>query len=186
MATIKAFEGKIYFEIHCNCGFKMSESQEIQYINEYSYTCPNCKNIYFVQPQFNIININSIYNSLPKELHYKGYTGKVSYNPLEDEIINGKLENVDGLVLFEGYTHKELINDFQNAVNDFIDISKTDTKDNNVFEYKWFTIIDDIRYYSDQYLTADEAKCSSLFCDFDTEQIRESGIMNKFGTQTKM
>ena len=58
------------------------------------------------------------------ELYYKGYFGTVEYSE-EDNCYYGKIENVNDTVLYEGNTVEELKLDFENAVNDYINIKNT-------------------------------------------------------------
>lgn len=57
------------------------------------------------------------------ELYYKGYFGTVEYSE-EDACFHGKVENINDTVLYEGNTTDELKTDFENAVNDYINIKK--------------------------------------------------------------
>jgi predicted HicB family RNase H-like nuclease len=52
-------------------------------------------------------------------LSYKGFYGSVNFSAA-DEVFYGKVEGVHDLVTFEGATVKELKQDFQKAVEDYI------------------------------------------------------------------
>ena len=52
-------------------------------------------------------------------LSYKGFYGSVNFSAA-DEVFYGKVEGVHDLVSFEGATVKELKQDFQKAVEDYI------------------------------------------------------------------
>jgi len=58
-------------------------------------------------------------------LSYKGFYGSVNFSAA-DEVFYGKVEGVHDLVSFEGATVKELKQDFQKAVEDYILFCKFD------------------------------------------------------------
>lgn len=65
-----------------------------------------------------------------KTIRYKGYTGSISFSK-EDNVYYGKLLDVPALVSFEGSTEEELLDDFHNAVNEYIESSEN----NDNFSY---------------------------------------------------
>ena len=52
-------------------------------------------------------------------MKYKGFTGSIDFNE-EDNVFFGKIEDIDGLVNFEGSSVKELESAFHDAVDDYI------------------------------------------------------------------
>lgn len=54
-------------------------------------------------------------------LEYKGYTGTIEYSE-EDNLLYGKLLGIRSLVLYEGETVDQLIHDFHEAVDDYLDL----------------------------------------------------------------
>ena len=52
-------------------------------------------------------------------IQYKGYVGSVEFSE-EDEIFYGKVMGVRSLISYEGENEKELLNDFHNAVDDYL------------------------------------------------------------------
>ena len=50
---------------------------------------------------------------------YKGYLGSVDYSK-NDQMFFGKIEGINGLVIFEGKNVKELTEDFHKAVDDYL------------------------------------------------------------------
>lgn len=52
-------------------------------------------------------------------LHYKGYVGSIEFIE-EKEIFYGKLEFINDLITFQGASVKELKEDFQEAVDEYI------------------------------------------------------------------
>ena len=52
-------------------------------------------------------------------LAYKGYLGSVQYNP-EDEVFHGKIEAVTDLITFEADSAKQLRQEFEAAVDDYL------------------------------------------------------------------
>lgn len=54
-------------------------------------------------------------------LSYKGYHGSVEYS-LKDNILYGKVIDINGLISYEGKTIDELKKDFQGAVDDYLTI----------------------------------------------------------------
>jgi predicted HicB family RNase H-like nuclease len=55
--------------------------------------------------------------------HYKDYLGSVHFSA-EDEVFYGKIEGIDDLISFEGQSVEELKQDFQEAVEGYLDICK--------------------------------------------------------------
>lgn len=62
-----------------------------------------------------------------KYFEYKGYTGSIEYSE-EDNLLFGKVLGIQGLISFEGITGKELENDFQGAIDDYLDDCKASGK----------------------------------------------------------
>jgi predicted HicB family RNase H-like nuclease len=60
-------------------------------------------------------------------LIYRDYIGSVHFNA-EDEMFFGKIEGIDDLVSFEGSSVLELKKGFEEAVEDYIDISTINSK----------------------------------------------------------
>ena len=56
-------------------------------------------------------------------LTYKGFMGTVHFSA-EDKVFHGKIEGIDDLVTFEGYSVEELIKAFHNEVDDYITLCK--------------------------------------------------------------
>ena len=52
-------------------------------------------------------------------MRYKGFIGSVDFNE-EDNVFFGKIEDIDGLVNFEGSSVEELESAFHEAVDDYI------------------------------------------------------------------
>ena len=52
-------------------------------------------------------------------VNYKGYTGSVEFSE-EDEVFFGKVLGVRSLISYEGTSATELINDFHQAVDDYL------------------------------------------------------------------
>ena len=50
---------------------------------------------------------------------YKGYLGSIDYSK-NDQVFFGKIEGINGLVIFEGENVKELTEDFHKAVDDYL------------------------------------------------------------------
>lgn len=58
-----------------------------------------------------------------KYLEYKGYTGSIEYSS-EDKLLYGKVLGIKSLISYEGSTGEALEKDFQEAVNDYLDLCK--------------------------------------------------------------
>ncbi len=56
-------------------------------------------------------------------LKYKGYYAVVQYSA-EDEVLYGKIEGIDDLVSFESDSICGIKNEFENAVDDYIEYCK--------------------------------------------------------------
>ena len=54
-----------------------------------------------------------------KLLYYRGYIGNVRYSQ-DDNCFYGIVQNIKGLVIYEGTTLEELEKDFQEVVDDYI------------------------------------------------------------------
>ena len=52
-------------------------------------------------------------------IHHKGYSGTLEYSE-EDEVYYGKLTGINDLISYEGKTTEECIEDFMQAVNEYI------------------------------------------------------------------
>lgn len=53
------------------------------------------------------------------ELHYRGYVTRIHYSA-SDNILYGKIENIQDLVNFESDTCNGIVEEFHNAVDDYI------------------------------------------------------------------
>ena len=60
-------------------------------------------------------------------LNYKGFLGSVSFSE-EDDVLYGKIECIDDLILYEGGCVSEIKNAFKEAVDDYIEICKQSNK----------------------------------------------------------
>lgn len=60
-----------------------------------------------------------------KTLYYKGYTGSIEFS-VEDNILFGQLLGIRSLIMYEGETLKELVEDFHIAVDDYLESCKID------------------------------------------------------------
>lgn len=58
-------------------------------------------------------------NSSLNILEYKGYFTKIHYSA-EDSILYGKIEKIPGLVSFESVSAKDIVQEFHNAMEDYI------------------------------------------------------------------
>lgn len=61
-------------------------------------------------------------------LLHKDFIGSVHYSS-DDEVFFGKIEGIDDLITFEGESVKEIKFAFEEAVNDYIDLCKNESKD---------------------------------------------------------
>jgi predicted HicB family RNase H-like nuclease len=60
-------------------------------------------------------------------LKYKEFIGSVHFNG-DDEVFYGKIEGVNDLITFEGESVKELLSSFKEAVDDYINLCKSNKK----------------------------------------------------------
>lgn len=60
-------------------------------------------------------------------IEYKGYVGSVEFSS-EDELFYGKVQGIRPLISYEGSNASELVNDFHNAVDDYIDLCESEGK----------------------------------------------------------
>ena len=56
-------------------------------------------------------------------MEYKGYIGSVEFSET-DEVFFGKVQGIRSLISYEGTNAKELIKDFREAVDDYLEICK--------------------------------------------------------------
>ena len=54
-------------------------------------------------------------------MEYKGYIGSVEFSET-DQILFGKVQGIRSLISYEGTTVSELIEDFQGAVDEYLDL----------------------------------------------------------------
>ncbi|MEO1799632.1 MAG: type II toxin-antitoxin system HicB family antitoxin [Cyanobacteria bacterium J06629_2] len=57
-------------------------------------------------------------------MKHKGYLGSVNYND-EDKIFYGRVEYIRSLISYEGHDVESLQNSFQEAVDDYIELART-------------------------------------------------------------
>ncbi len=60
-------------------------------------------------------------------LKHKEFIGSVHFNG-DDEVFYGKIEGINDLITFEGKSVKELLSSFKDAVEDYINLCKTNKK----------------------------------------------------------
>ena len=60
-------------------------------------------------------------------LHYKGYIGSVEFSE-EDAVFHGKVVGIKPLISFEGDSVTAITNDFQNAVDEYLEFCSTNGK----------------------------------------------------------
>ena len=60
-------------------------------------------------------------------LKYKEFIGSVHFNG-DDEIFYGKIEGINDLITFEGKSVKQLLSSFKEAVDDYINLCKSNKK----------------------------------------------------------
>lgn len=58
-------------------------------------------------------------------IQYKGYVGSVEFSE-EDGIFYGKVLGVQSLISYEGESTKELLDDFHDAVDDYLETRKAE------------------------------------------------------------
>lgn len=58
-------------------------------------------------------------NSSLNILDYKGYFTKIHFSA-EDSVLYGKIEEIPGLVSFESVSAKDIVQEFHNAVENYI------------------------------------------------------------------
>ena len=56
-------------------------------------------------------------------MNYRGYTGSVEFSE-EDKMLYGKVQGIKALILYEGENAKDLVKDFQNAIDDYLDLCR--------------------------------------------------------------
>lgn len=67
-------------------------------------------------------------------MQYKGYVGSVEFSE-SDELFYGKVQGIRSLISYEGTNATELVSDFHNAVDDYLEMCKSDgTKPETAFK----------------------------------------------------
>ncbi|MDH2926046.1 type II toxin-antitoxin system HicB family antitoxin [Lonepinella koalarum] len=61
---------------------------------------------------------------MEKVLEYKGFIGSIEFS-LDDNVLYGKLLYINGLVTYEGRDLEELRQEFQLAVDDYLELCQT-------------------------------------------------------------
>jgi len=56
-------------------------------------------------------------------LQYKGYSGSINFS-VEDGVFHGKIMGIRSLISFEGNSVDSITEDFQNAVDEYLEICK--------------------------------------------------------------
>ena len=54
-------------------------------------------------------------------LHYKGYVGSIEYSEA-DGVLFGEVLGIRSLILYEGNCAKELVADFQESIDDYLEV----------------------------------------------------------------
>lgn len=65
---------------------------------------------------------------MSNRMKYLNFSGSIEYD-LDDKIFFGKVLDINDLVNFEGDNKEELQQNFQNAINDYIEFCKKINKD---------------------------------------------------------
>ncbi len=61
-------------------------------------------------------------------IEYKGYVGSVEFSQ-EDELFYGKVQGIRALISYEGTNAAELIEDFHEAVDDYLELCQAEGKE---------------------------------------------------------
>lgn len=61
-------------------------------------------------------------------VHYKGYDGSVEFSK-EDGVFYGKVVGIQSLISYEGKNEEELLADFYDAVDDYLETCKVQGKE---------------------------------------------------------
>lgn len=61
-------------------------------------------------------------------MEYKGYVGSVEFSQ-EDELFFGKVQGLRTLISYEGSNATELVNDFHDAVDDYLKLCEDEEKE---------------------------------------------------------
>ena len=57
-------------------------------------------------------------------LYYKGYIGSLEFSEA-DLVFHGKVQGIRSLISYEGENAKELVKDFHDAVDDYLELCKS-------------------------------------------------------------
>ena len=60
-------------------------------------------------------------------IEYKGYIGSIEFSP-EDELFYGKVQGIRALISYEGTNAQELIEDFHDAVDAYLELCQENGK----------------------------------------------------------
>ena len=66
---------------------------------------------------------------MSKVMEYKGYVGSVEFSET-DGLFYGKVQDVRSLISYEGTDAKSLVEDFHNAVDDYLELCEKEYDDN--------------------------------------------------------
>ena len=61
-------------------------------------------------------------------IEYKGYVGTIEFSK-NDKVFFGKVLGTKALISYEGHSASELIEDFQNAIDDYLELCKIQNKE---------------------------------------------------------
>ena len=80
-------------------------------------------------------------------IQYKGYIGSIEFSE-EDRLFYGKVMGIRSLISYEGKSAAELIDDFHNAVDDYLEMCAAEAK-NLKLHIKAVSISEFLRSFTD-------------------------------------
>jgi predicted HicB family RNase H-like nuclease len=74
-----------------------------------------------------VLNLLLKTNAMNNTISFKGFIGSINFD-LKNNLVYGKIEGIDDLIMFEGSSVSELKKMFKEAVDDYIEICKQTNK----------------------------------------------------------
>lgn len=114
-------------------------------------------------------------NEMQQCMTYKNFLGSISFSA-EDEVFYGKVEEITGLVTFEGTSVEELRISFQEAVDDYIELCNQTGED----PQKTYTGVFNVRVRSELHRAISR---KALQCQISLNKAVEKAIENWVTTE---
>lgn len=94
-------------------------------------------------------------------IQYKGYVGSVEFSE-EDGIFFGKVMGIRSLISYEGESAKELLNDFHDAVDTYLEHCKEEGKNQSLLLKAVLIFASPLRFIKSSFFMQPHTRCLSI------------------------